>query len=192
MTEIWKEVAGSDGKYKVSNLGNMMTYRGRTPRLLKQHANPKGYMITCLCVNRKSKTVVVHRLVAQAFIPNPENKPQVNHIDGKKANNVVSNLEWNTASENGLHSFKYLGRKIHWAGKTRYEDITCPNCGKVRHVEVRKYRTFCTKSCSVSYRYKPKRDQVLTIIKETTGNLHTLGTPTAPSSEAGNPSEEAR
>ena len=74
--------------------------------ILKTNKNKKGYLYVVLSKNGKSKIVRIHRLVAQTFIPNLQNKPQVNHIDGIKSNNVVSNLEWCTNSENQKHAFK--------------------------------------------------------------------------------------
>jgi len=72
-----------------------------------------GYYYVCLSKNGKVRKFKVNRLVAQAFIPNPDNKPFVNHIDGDKLNNNVNNLEWCTQSENMLHAYKYGLRKSH-------------------------------------------------------------------------------
>lgn len=119
MKEVWKDIKGYDGQYIVSNLGNVRsldryvnTYHG--PRIvlgqiLKQYQGRDGYIRVAFSKNQKHKLYMVHRLVAQAFIPNQENKPQVNHIDGNKRNNRVDNLEWATASENQLHSVRVLG-----------------------------------------------------------------------------------
>lgn len=101
MEEIWKDIKGYEGLYQVSNLGRVK--RVRTDRLLKGYKLTGGYLGVNLYKNSVGSTNKIHRLVAQAFIPNPENKPQVNHIDEDKTNNVVSNLEWMTATENNNH-----------------------------------------------------------------------------------------
>lgn len=75
-------------------------------KILKQSITTKGYLQVVLSREGKSNWYKVHRLVAQTFIPNPENKPQVNHIDGNKINNNINNLEWCTNSENQIHAFK--------------------------------------------------------------------------------------
>lgn len=76
-----------------------------------------GYFTVGLWKNKTPTIVCIHRLVAEAFIPNPDNKPCVNHIDGNKQNNCVSNLEWNTYSENNFHAFKCGLKKPTWLGK---------------------------------------------------------------------------
>lgn len=98
MEEIWRDIEGYEGLYQVSDLGRVK--RGTSGRILKGYKITGDYLGVKLCKNNIKSTQKIHRLVAQAFIPNPENKPQVNHIDEDKTNNVVSNLEWMTATEN--------------------------------------------------------------------------------------------
>ena len=80
--------------------------RSRFGRVVKQRHDGPGYARVELWQNGKGRKYLVHRLLAQAFIPNPEGKPQVNHIDGNKANNALENLEWVTQSENQLHAYR--------------------------------------------------------------------------------------
>lgn len=93
MEEIWRDIKGFEGSYQVSNLGQVKSLRNGSERVLKPRMNVYGYMQVDLC-DGKRKHYKVHRLVAQAFLPNPDNLPQVNHKDENKTNNAVSNLEW--------------------------------------------------------------------------------------------------
>ena len=110
--ETWKNVVGYEGLYLVSNTGVVKSLgNGKctnpnhcVEKELTIRTSINGYKRVKVYKDGVRKTVSVHRLVAQAFIPNKENKPQVNHKDGNKANNHVDNLEWATAKENILHS----------------------------------------------------------------------------------------
>lgn len=98
MKEVWKDVVGYEGLYEVSNLGEVRSLLHGEPRLLKPAANiyRNGYMQVVLRKDGKSRVHRIHRLVAIAFIPNPDNLPEVNHKDENTANNNVDNLEWCT------------------------------------------------------------------------------------------------
>lgn len=101
MEEIWKPIEEYENYY-VSNMGNVMNIN--TGKVLKGQNNGKGYFHVCLYnKEHKCKLVMIHRLVAKAFIPNPENLPQVNHIDECKHNNRADNLEWITSEDNINH-----------------------------------------------------------------------------------------
>ena len=96
--EEFRDVPGYEGLYEVSNKGRVRNVE--TGKLLKPQKDDIGYLHVDLCKNRIHKTTRIHRLVAKAFIPNPQNLPQINHKDEDKTNNVVSNLEWCTAQYN--------------------------------------------------------------------------------------------
>lgn len=102
MQEVWKPVVGWENLYEVSNMGNVRTLHYKRPYMMHPAMDKKGYMRVSLVLpnSKKYQRFGVHRLVAQAFIPNPYKLPQVNHKDEDKANNCVSNLEWCTARYN--------------------------------------------------------------------------------------------
>lgn len=100
--EKWKEIPFTNGEYLASESGKIRT--SKTGRILRACVDQRGYERVCLFKTNREKRYKVHRLVAMTFIPNPDNKPQVNHIDGNKRNNSVSNLEWVTGEENVHHA----------------------------------------------------------------------------------------
>lgn len=109
MKEIWKDIEGYGGMYQVSNHARIRSFKRHnedgTPVILKPWQKRKGYFCIGLSKNSKSRRFRRSRLVAKAFVPNPENKPQVNHIDGDKTNDLPYNLEWVTESENRQHAW---------------------------------------------------------------------------------------
>lgn len=131
MEEIWKDISGYEGLYQVSNLGRVRSFdryvrNGTSNRnikrgkILKPCVTRDGYLQLNLIKDKKKKVSTIHRLVAKAFIENPENKPCVNHIDGNKQNNNVTNLEWVTYSENTIHAMK-IGLKTDPKGRNHYK-----------------------------------------------------------------------
>lgn len=116
MEEIWKPVKGYEGLYEVSDQGRVRSIvrqvNGRGSgthkaggRMIKPF-NRYAYIGIVMSKENKARQYYLHRVVAEAFIPNPDNKPEVNHIDGDKFNNNASNLEWVSHSENGKHAYK--------------------------------------------------------------------------------------
>ena len=103
MNEIWKDIDEFEGLYQISNLGNVKSLnynRTGKERILKPGNNGCGYLFVILYKNGKLKHFTIHRLVANAFLENPDNKSDVNHKDEDKTNNNVDNLEWMTSKEN--------------------------------------------------------------------------------------------
>lgn len=100
---MWKPILEYENYFEISDTG--IVRRLSNQKILKPHKTYKGYLRIALCVNKVSKKYTIHRLVALTYIPNPDNKEYVNHIDGNKLNNSVSNLEWATHCENETHAF---------------------------------------------------------------------------------------
>ena len=136
MNEVWRAIPGYEGLYEVSNRGRVRSvdrvaigrwgHNRRQAHILKQTPNGRGYLQVRFSIDGVKSAPLVHRLVASAFIPNPEGLPQVNHKDGVKGNNSVDNLEWCTASENALHRGRVLQK---WAGRAK-RPVICTDTGK--------------------------------------------------------------
>lgn len=125
--EVWKDVKGYEGKYQVSNQGRVWSVGSQ--KYLYGTANHDGYLSVHLTAkNGKCKKEFIHRLVAIAFIDNPEIKPEVNHKDENKQNNCVENLEWMTHVENSNY-----GTRNKRAGESNSIDIYCIELDKVFH-----------------------------------------------------------
>ena len=98
--EVWKDVVGYEGLYQVSNLGRVKSFQKKSAIILKQSLTNKGYKDVRLNKKGICKHKLIHRLIAEAFIPNPENKPFIDHINTVKTDNSIKNLRWTTRTEN--------------------------------------------------------------------------------------------
>lgn len=158
MQEIWKDVPEYEGLYMVSNLGRVMSLHCTSKaakesgvpdrRIMKNVMSSSGYYHVMLSKNGNKIAWSNHVLVARAFIPNPENKPSVNHIDGNRTNNAVDNLEWATYKENQQHAIRtglrdphkphkphkpYIMHKPYRARKKRRSDKTSYSYGFLQY-----------------------------------------------------------
>lgn len=135
--EIWKDIKGYEELYQVSNLGRVKSLdhyikqRNNSKKLYKgQMIKPQlnhqeqGYFIVGLSKNNKRKCYYIHRLVAEHFIENPKNKPEVNHKDGNKLNNRIDNLEWATREEQMTHAYKHQLQTPPQLGKFGWKSFT--------------------------------------------------------------------
>jgi hypothetical protein len=142
--EKWLPVKGYEESYEISSKGQVRSKDRYTPtwngqvfkkgvvKNLKE--NKDGYLRVWLSKESKKKPFFVHRLVAEAFLPNENNHPVVNHIDGNKSNNDMSNLEWCTRSENDKHAFKLGLRKVTCGGTSKSVIKIDPKTGYVLDV----------------------------------------------------------
>ena len=129
---IWKKIEGFLN-YSVSDTG--LVRNDETGKMLKSFTTTTGYRIVHLSNNKRKKTVKLHRLIAEAFIPNEKCLKCVNHINGDKQDNRIENLEWCSHSENNIHSYQTLGRSsanaIHAMTVAKFKPVLCVESGAV-------------------------------------------------------------
>lgn len=111
--EIWKDIPNFESEYKVSNLGKIKSLKYNKEKILKAADNGHGYMFVNLCKQNITSNCYIHRLVAETFIPNPNNLPEVNHKDEDKTNNCVDNLEWCNSKYNSNYGNRNKKMKTH-------------------------------------------------------------------------------
>lgn len=164
--EIWKPYP-SDSKYKVSNLGRV---RGIAGKIIKASKHHQGY----LQLNIRNKKYLVHRLVAETFIPNPDKKETVNHINAIKSDNKVENLEWATMSENVIHAFKMKLRpytKSMWESLTKGQKIS-----KQQVNEIKEKNKQGKSQIELSVEYNVSRAQICRIINGKSRSVKQINT----------------
>jgi len=144
--EFWKPVEGYFGLYEVSNFSRIKSlkrwinnrYSGfwKDEMIITPSIHSTGYECVCLSKNGVGKNLRFHRIVAKAFLPNPENKPEVNHKNGNRTDNNLNNLEWCTSSYNQKHAYEKLGKKswiegIDSSKVPASKKIVCDNFGMI-------------------------------------------------------------
>ena len=129
MKEVWKDIMGYEGLYQVSNLGRIKSLgnnKNKKEKIIKIWNDRNSYLNVVLHKKGVRKRCLVHRLVAETFISNPENKPEVNHKDCNRTNNIVGNLEWCTRRDNSKYPPTRIKRYITLIRRNYNNDrITC-------------------------------------------------------------------
>lgn len=133
MRVIWQDIEGYEGKYQIGSNGlvkSLKRYRVPKDRIIKRYKCKDGYLAIDLGSGKDKVRFLVHRLVAIAFVPNPENKPEVNHLNGDRSDCSVGNVVWATYEENQFHKITVLNRKkrgvykskLRWNAQIRFKD----------------------------------------------------------------------
>jgi len=163
-----KPIKGYEGIFSISKNGRVWSHRRLVVSgikysavtetgggFLKSRINNHGYLVIHLSHKGKQKNLYIHRLVALSYIPNPENKPQVNHIDGNPLNNKISNLEWCTPKENVHHAIK-IGLFEESKKRMRLDFVPngrCKACGV--YIQSKKNKIYCTLTCCRLFQSNP-------------------------------------
>lgn len=161
MEEVWKDIEGYENLYSVSNLGNVRSLRFSPPKNIYQTTTNCGYKKVALFKNGDSKNFCVHRLVAFAFVDGYKNGLEINHKDLDKTNNVFTNLEWVTRSENQKHQYKLY--------HPDYVKKKCPICGK----EIHNSSNYCRKCSDILSRKteRPTKEELKSLLVDSNGNF---------------------
>lgn len=166
---MWKGIENFGEYYEISTVGELKSIERiidygkikavRPSRILKFREGKYGYLYTVISVNKVRKTLKPHRLVALAFIPNPENKPEVNHINGVKTDNRVENLEWCTEKENINHAYKIGLRKGKRGESSHYSKLTQELVNEIKYA----YKNENISQLKLGVRYDVSQSQIFRI-----------------------------
>lgn len=160
--EKWVWINGFEGLYKISDKGNV--YSAKTNKNLSLNRITKdGYNHVAIRKDGKAHNLKIHRIVAKHFIPNPENKPTVNHIDGNKQNNSVSNLEWATREENMQHAYKLGLKKMHKGCEHASSKLTAEQVAEIKQTYKRYKKGFG--SVALAKKYGVESSTILRIVQ---------------------------
>lgn len=157
MIEEWKDIKGFEGFYQISNSGIVKSLGGwcgtakRKEKIRSTSLTHDGYVKVRLIHQGKDKTMRVHRLVAEAFIPNPESKSTVNHKDGNKQNNVVENLEWVDRKEQMVHAYKMGLKTSRLGSENSNAKLTDEQVKEIRKLYVPQSKEFGTVALGKKY-----------------------------------------
>ena len=184
MQEIWKEIEGTNGMYQVSNLGNVKSFtRIKKGGLLKFGYFSNGYLFVHIRINGKRRSHLVHRLVASAFLPNPQNLPQVNHKDENKTNNSPDNLMvfYTKADHTSFHQHNCDMDTVEllpcgsWISKSIA--TRCPICGNPKSHQAKTCRDCYkpTNNHSKKISNKPTKEELFNILQQVQGNFTKVG-----------------
>jgi hypothetical protein len=152
--EQWKYIEEYNNKYAVSNYGRVKSLKGITERILKLSKTQDGYVQVVMCINNKPKSYRVNRLVAKYFLDNPNNHPQVDHIDENRLNNHVDNLQWISAKDNTTKSQGKAVNQLSLNGDFIAKYISISDAARAIGANKSNIMKACKDSKRIVYRYK--------------------------------------
>ena len=154
--EIWRDIKKGAGLYQISDCGRVKSLWYGKEKILRPTVNSAGYLHLTLCVNGKRIYCNVHVLVAEAFVPNPDNLPEVNHIDSNRLNNCAWNLEWTTQGENVRHAARLGLLKIKKGADNPCAKLTMADARYIRQVYVSHHPEFGGRALARKFKVVPQ------------------------------------
>jgi len=159
--EIWQPIIGYEGSYEISNTVKIKSMKYiSSGKIIEGDTTRKNERRVVLCKNGNQKRFLIHRLVGVAFILNPDNKPEINHIDGDRSNNHVTNLEWATRSENELHAYRTGLKTPTRNERSGHCRLSCQDVRDIRNM----YKPKAVSQQKIADIYKVSREHIRDII----------------------------